>query len=267
MNEKEHVGSQSQALDCTMTASVEAQRLDVVLVRRQLARSRMHARDLILAGAVVVAGTKAGKPGQRVHPGDAISIADLGTHYVSRGAEKLAAGLDAFGFNTRGRIALDVGASTGGFTQVLLERGATRVYAVDVGHDQLHPTLRHHERVQCLEGTDARDLTREDIPDAIQAAAVDVSFISLIKTLPAVLALLAPEAWLVALVKPQFEAGRAAVGKGGIVRDPELRERAVEAVRVWLESQPGWRIAGSVPSPILGRSGNQEYLLGAVNEG
>jgi 23S rRNA (cytidine1920-2'-O)/16S rRNA (cytidine1409-2'-O)-methyltransferase len=187
--------------------------------------------------------------------------------YVSRGALKLAAALDAFGFDAAGRIGLDIGASTGGFTDVLLSRGAAKVYAVDVGHGQLIAKLKDDERVVSLEGRDARSLTREEVPDQVGAIVADVSFISLEKALPASLMLAAPGAWLVALVKPQFEAGRDAIGKGGIVRDAAVREAQGERIRAWLDGQPGWRTVGLMPSPIQGGSGNEEYLVGARFDG
>ena len=185
---------------------------------------------------------------------------------MSRGGVKLAAALDHFAFAVEGVVALDVGASTGGFTQVLLKRGAARVYAVDVGHGQLHPSLAGDPRIISREGCDARGLDRALVAEPIGALVADVSFISLTKVLPAALDLTEPGAWLVALIKPQFEAGRTAVGKGGIVRDPAARERAVEAVSAWLAGQAGWRVLGVIPSPIVGGSGNTEFLLGAIRE-
>jgi len=186
---------------------------------------------------------------------------------VSRGAVKLAAALDTFGFDPKGCIALDVGASTGGFTQVLLARGAAKVYAVDVGHRQLHARLKGDARVVSLEGCDARSLTPASVGEPISAVVADMSFISLTKALGPALALAAPGAWLIALIKPQFEAGRARIGKGGIVRDARARQEAVEAVRAWLAQQQGWRVVGIVPSPIRGGSGNEEFLMGACNDG
>jgi 23S rRNA (cytidine1920-2'-O)/16S rRNA (cytidine1409-2'-O)-methyltransferase len=176
---------------------------------------------------------------------------------------KLAAALDAFGLDPKGLIALDIGASTGGFTEVLLARGAGRVFAVDVGRDQLHGKLREDQRVVVLEGTDARALDAEIIGDPVGAIVADVSFISLTKALPAALSLAAPSAWLVALVKPQFEAGREAVGKGGIVRDAEARARAVAQVRAFINASPGCTVFAEMPSPIPGGSGNEEVLIGA----
>ncbi len=186
---------------------------------------------------------------------------------VSRGTQKLIGALAAFEFDPEGRVALDVGASTGGFTQVLLERGAKKVYAADVGHGQLHPSLKADARVVSLEGLDARRLTRETVPEPVDAITADVSFISLIKALGPALELAAPGAFLVALVKPQFEVGLERIGKGGIVRDETARDSALHDVTAWLAAQPGWRVAGSIPSPIKGGSGNVEFLIGALNDG
>lgn len=240
------------------------QRLDTALVARGLAASRARAQDLIRRGLVVVAGRVETKTGASVAPDTAITLAPGVEDHVSRGALKLAAALDQFGFATHGMVALDVGASTGGFTEVLLMRGAARVYAVDVGQGQLHPRLAQDPRVVSLEQCDARTLDRTIVPEPVGAIVADVSFISLTKALPAALALANERAWLVALIKPQFEAGRAAVGKGGIVRDPADRARAMTTVREWVARQPGWHIAGVIPSPIAGGSGNEEFLLGAV---
>lgn len=242
-------------------------RLDQELVTRGQARTRAQARDLVLRGEVKVAGVVAVKPAQPVAAETEIMVAGGSVHYVSRGALKLIAGLDAFDFDPAGRVAIDIGASTGGFTQVLLERGAARVYAVDVGHGQLDELLARNPRVVMLESMDARNLTADAVPEPVGALVADLSFISLTKALPAALALAAPDAWLVALVKPQFEAGRDAVGKGGIVRDPVQRQSAVECVTAWIGALPGWRLAGVVESPISGGDGNKEYLLGAVRHG
>lgn len=235
------------------------------MVERGLAPSRSQARDLILRGQVRLAGATVSKPGALVAD-DAMIEVEAGA-YVSRGGVKLAAALDAFGFTPEARVILDIGASTGGFTQVLLKRGAARVYAVDVGHGQLHASLAGDPRVVSLERCDARTLTAERVEGPIGAIVADVSFISLTQALPAALALAAPGAWLVALVKPQFEVGRAGVGKGGIVRDAAIRAGAVEKVRNWLASQPGWQVVDVVESPIVGGSGNQEFLIGARRDG
>ena len=243
-------------------------RLDKAMVERKLVASRARAQDLIRRGLVKVAGATEARPGAIVAAGASIVIADeVAADHVSRGAEKLAAALDHFAFQVEGVVALDVGASTGGFTEVLLSRGAARVYAVDVGHGQLHPRLAHDTRVVSLEGRDARGLDRTRIPEPVGAVVADVSFISLTKALPAALTLAESGAWLVALIKPQFEAGRAAVGKGGIVRDPAARERAVADVQAMVAAQAGWRVVGVIPSPIAGGSGNAEFLLGAVHDG
>ncbi len=237
-----------------------------MLTMRGLAPTRSRARDLILRGLVLVDGAVQTKPGALV--GEAMALSVEGeADYVSRGALKLAAALDAFGFDAAGRVGLDVGASTGGFTDVLLSRGAAKVYAVDVGHGQLVAKLKDDGRVVSLEGRDARSLTREEVPDQVGAIVADVSFISLEKALPASLMLAVPGAWLVALVKPQFEAGRDAIGKGGIVRDAAVREAQGERIRAWLDEQPGWRTVGLMPSPIQGGSGNEEYLVGARFDG
>jgi 23S rRNA (cytidine1920-2'-O)/16S rRNA (cytidine1409-2'-O)-methyltransferase len=232
-----------------------------------LAGSRARAQDLIRRGLVKVAGSVETKAGATVVPDAEVHVAAGAANHVSRGALKLTAALDHFQFAVTGVVALDVGASTGGFTQVLLERGAARVYAVDVGHGQLHARLAQDARVVSFERCDARSLDRTRIADPVGAIVADISFISLINALPAALALAAERAWLVALIKPQFEAGRAAVGRGGIVRDAADRVRAVAHVRDWLASQAGWHVHGVIDSPIAGGSGNQEFLLGATRGG
>jgi 23S rRNA (cytidine1920-2'-O)/16S rRNA (cytidine1409-2'-O)-methyltransferase len=242
-------------------------RLDKEIVARGLAPSRSRAQDLIRRGLVAVDGIAALKPGAEVPAGAEIRIAGSAGDAVSRGGVKLAAALDYFRLQPEGRVALDVGASTGGFTEALLRRGAARVYAVDVGHGQLHSRLKQDARVVALEGCDARRLDRTLVPEPVGAVVADVSFISLTKALPAALALAAPGAWLAALIKPQFEAGPAAVGKGGIVRDPADRERAVATVEAWFAGLAAWRVLGVIPSPIAGGSGNVEFLLGAVRDG
>lgn len=249
-----------------MSSSRFRDRLDLAVVSRGLAPTRSRARDLIVRGKVLIGGRPCDRPATPVAPADAITLAADAPAYVSRGAEKLVAALDAFGFNACGRIALDVGASTGGFTQVLLSRGARRVWAVDVGRGQLDPSIATDPRVVAMEATDARTLGVAVIPEPIGAIVADVSFISLTKALPAALDLAASGCWLVALVKPQFEVGPGHVGKGGIVRDPVARDRALADTVAWLSSRPGWRVTGTIPSPILGGSGNAEALLGALRE-
>jgi 23S rRNA (cytidine1920-2'-O)/16S rRNA (cytidine1409-2'-O)-methyltransferase len=241
-------------------------RLDRYLVDSGLAATRAQAADMVRRGCVRVGGAAAAKPGMLVAPDSRIEVREGAAPYVSRGGLKLEAALDAFGFRAEGRVALDIGASTGGFTDLLLARGAARVYAVDVGRAQLHERLRADPRVVLLERTDARRLDAVMIAEPVGAIVADVSFISLTLALPAGLALAAPGAWLVALIKPQFEAGREAVGKGGVVRDEASRQAAIARVRSFIEAQDGWSVTGIVPSPIAGGSGNQEFLLGAFHE-
>jgi 23S rRNA (cytidine1920-2'-O)/16S rRNA (cytidine1409-2'-O)-methyltransferase len=245
---------------------VKGTRLDLALVKRGLAPSRAQAQDMIRRGLVAVAGKVEIRAAAGVGEDDAVAVAGA-PRYVSRGGLKLAAALDHFAFAVTGVVALDIGASTGGFTEVLLARGAARVYAVDVGHGQLHSRLARLPAVVSLEGHDARALDGTTVPEPVGAIVADVSFISLTKALPAALALAAPQAWLIGLIKPQFEAGRSAVGKGGIVRAAADRQRAIELVAGWLGAQAGWRLADVIPSPIRGGSGNQEFLIGAVHGG
>ena len=226
-----------------------------------LAPTRSRAADLIRRGCVKVAGEPQLKPGALVAPDAELALSPEACLYVSRGGEKLEAALDEFGFDPKGRVALDIGASTGGFSDVLIARGAAKVYAVDVGSGQLHAKLRVNPKVISFEGTDARTLDRSVIREEVTAIVADVSFISLTLALPASLRLAAQGAWLVALVKPQFEAGRLAVGKGGIVRKPTERKKAVEKIRDFIE-EAGWTIIGEIDSPILGGSGNVEFLIG-----
>jgi 23S rRNA (cytidine1920-2'-O)/16S rRNA (cytidine1409-2'-O)-methyltransferase len=246
---------------------VKRMRLDQALVARRLAPTRSRAQDMIERGCVAVDGATVTRSGHGVSEEAVIDVAGGAAPFVSRGGLKLTAALAEFGFDVAGRIALDVGASTGGFTDVLLKAGATRVYAVDIGHHQLHGSLKADPRVISLEGTDARRLSPPEVPEAFGAVVADVSFISLTKVLTRPLSLTRPGAWLVALVKPQFEAGREAVGKGGIVRDPADRERAVAEVRIWIATQPGWSVVGVITSPLAGASGNEEFLIGAVKDG
>lgn len=241
-------------------------RLDQILVTRRLAPTRSRARDLILRGLVTVDGAVATKPSASIAAAAELVVLG-GADDVSRGAEKLRAALAAFAFDPAGRTCLDVGASTGGFTQALLNAGAARVYAVDVGHRQLAAALRDDARVVNLEGVDARALTPAVLRERVDAIVADVSFISLTKALGVALTFAKPGAWLAALIKPQFEAGREGVGKGGIVRDAAVREAAVTAVETWLAAQAGWSVAGVVASPIEGGSGNKEFLVGARYHG
>jgi 23S rRNA (cytidine1920-2'-O)/16S rRNA (cytidine1409-2'-O)-methyltransferase len=239
------------------------QRLDLLLVERGLAPSRERARALILAGQVRVGGQIVTKAGTPVEAEAEVSLASPDHPYVGRGALKLVHALDAFRIAVEGRTALDVGASTGGFTQVLLERGARLVVALDVGYGQLDWTIRNDPRVVVRERVNARSMTAADLPGAalpLQIVTADVSFISLRHILPALPPLLAPDADVVALVKPQFEAGRAEVGKGGIVRDETVHARVVDEVAAAALAL-GLTRAGLTESPITGMEGNREYLL------
>ena len=240
-------------------------RLDQLLVDSGLAATRSRAADLVRQGLVSVAGVTALKPGAQVRADARLAVSTHASLHVSRGGQKLEAALDAFGFAAEGRVALDIGASTGGFTEVLLSRGVAKVYSVDVGRDQLHAKLRGDPRVVVLEATDARSLDAALVEEPIGAIVADVSFISLTLALPAPLALAAASAWLVVLVKPQFEAGRKAIGKGGIVRDAAECEMAVSKVRHFIAGA-GWRVVGEIDSPIRGRGGNAEFLIGACHE-
>jgi 23S rRNA (cytidine1920-2'-O)/16S rRNA (cytidine1409-2'-O)-methyltransferase len=242
-------------------------RLDEMLAVRGLVPSRSRARDLVRRGLVTVDGQVATRPAAMVGEASRLAVATEAATWVSRGADKLIASLARFGLDSEGRTALDIGASTGGFTEVLLRRGATRVYAVDVGTGQLHPRLAGDPRVISLEQTDARDLDRSHVPEPVGAIVADVSFISLRKVLPAAMALAAPDAWLVALVKPQFEAGPEHVSKSGIVRDADVRARVTADVASWLGAVDGWCVIGTLASPLRGGSGNAEFLIAAVRDG
>ncbi len=244
-----------------------ADRADRALVARGLVESRTRAQALIAAGLVRCDGRPVAKPSEEIAAAAELSVTGRDHPWVSRGGVKLAAALDAFGLEPAGRICLDLGASTGGFVDVLLGRGAARVYAVDVGQGQLAARLRADPRVVSLEKTDARALSPALVPEPLDLLSADLSFISLPRALPAALSLVAPGGRLVALVKPQFEAGRAAVGKGGIVRDEAARRAAVAKVRDWLAAQPGWTVAGLIDSPIAGGDGNREALLCARKAG
>ncbi|MEG6508829.1 TlyA family RNA methyltransferase [Methyloligella sp. 2.7D] len=239
-------------------------RLDQLLVTKGLAETRSRAADAIKRGCVGVDGRQAEKSGQLVSEDADIALSEDAMAFVSRGGLKLAAALDAFGFDPTGRTCLDVGASTGGFTDCLLQRGAASVYAVDIGHGQLHHSLRRNPAVHVMEKTDARSLQKEMFDAPITAITADVSFISLSLVLLRALDIAAPGAFLAALVKPQFELEPEAIGKGGIVRDELDRQIALARVRDFLEYDAGWPVVGEIESPILGGSGNQEFLIGAL---
>jgi len=235
-------------------------RLDLLLVARGLAATREKAQAMILSGAVTVDGRRVDKAGAPVDEAAEIAVAGPPHPYVSRGGVKLEAALDHFGLDPSGLVCLDVGASTGGFTDCLLQRGAARVYAIDVGYGQLDAKLRSDPRVVVREKVNARSLSREDVPETVALAAIDVSFISLRLILPAVVPLVAAGGAVVVLVKPQFEAGRAEVGKGGIVRSEEVRVRVVSEIAAFGRGI-GLEPLGSIPSPIRGAHGNEEFLL------
>lgn len=237
-------------------------RADQLLFDRGLAETRTRAQALILAGVVFSDTRKVDKAGQLLSPDAPLDVRGRDHPWVSRGGVKLAHGLDHFGWDVTGAVAIDVGSSTGGFTDVLLTRGAARVYAVDSGTNQLAWSLRQDARVVVLEQTSARVLTAEHIPDPVDLVVCDASFISLAKVLEKPLSFGKPDVRLLALIKPQFEAGRAEVGKGGVVRDPQVHERVCGEVADWLAVQ-GWTVVGIVPSPITGPQGNVEFLIAA----
>lgn len=237
-------------------------RLDQLLVERKFFATRSRARDAIQRGTVQVDGKIITKPGQSFARDVTISVDDPASRYVSRAALKLVRALDHFDLDAAGRTALDIGASTGGFTQVLLDRGASHVIAIDVGHDQLHESLRNDSRVTNKEGINARALELGDLDGReVDCVVSDVSFISLKLALPPALAFAQKGAICALLVKPQFEAGREAIGKGGILRDASQGERIAEELETWLNNLPDWRALGICPSPIEGGDGNREYLL------
>lgn len=238
-------------------------RLDQLLVDRGLAEDRSRAQALIMAGKVFSGDTRLDKPGVMIAAHSPLEVRGRGHPWVSRGGVKLAHGLDHFAIDAQAMVALDIGASTGGFTDVLLARGAKRVYAVDVGRAQLAWKLRTHPRVVVLEGVNARHLGGDQVPEPVGLIVCDASFIGLATVLPAALALAAPEAHLVALIKPQFEAAREDVEKGGVVRDAAVRHAVCGRVRDWLDGLRGWSVLGVAESPITGPGGNVEYLIAA----
>lgn len=236
-------------------------RADQLLVERGLAESRAKAQALILAGVVTAGGKRVDKPGTALADETALQVAGPDHPWVSRGGVKLAFALDHFALDVAGAVALDIGASTGGFTDVLLAKGAARVHAVDVGRGQLAWKLRQDPRVVVHEGVNARYLTRAAIPEPITLVTCDASFIGLATVLPAALALAAENAALIGLIKPQFEAGPQAVGKGGVVRDPAIHQEVCQRVAAWVGAQPNWTVIGIVESPITGPAGNHEFLI------
>ncbi len=236
-------------------------RADVALVERGLVESRAKAQALIMAGKVFAGERKLAKAGESIAEDQALEVRGQDHPWVSRGGLKLAHALQAFDLDPTGLTCLDVGASTGGFTDVLLRHGAAKVYAVDVGHGQLAWKLRNDPRVVVLERTNARTLTAEQVPEPVDLLVCDASFIGLEVLLPAPLALTAPGAAMAVLIKPQFEVGKERVGKGGVVRDPALHEKVCARIRAWVEAQPGWTVEGVVESPVTGPEGNKEFLM------
>jgi 23S rRNA (cytidine1920-2'-O)/16S rRNA (cytidine1409-2'-O)-methyltransferase len=241
---------------------VSRRRLDEEIAARELLPSRARARDAVLRGTISVNGILARKPSQPIGSNDAITITDEAQHYVSRAALKLLHALGHFSIPVQGRICLDIGASTGGFTQVLLERGAKHVTAIDVGHGQLAPLLVKDNRLMLVEGLNARDITGDQYPPDCSLITCDVSFISLKLALLPALALALPKTELVALIKPQFEAGKENIGKGGIVSNPAVHQIVCNDIRNFLEAS-GWSVKGVEPSPIEGGDGNREFLIAA----
>jgi 23S rRNA (cytidine1920-2'-O)/16S rRNA (cytidine1409-2'-O)-methyltransferase len=241
-------------------SSSTASRADVFLVTHGYARTRAEAQEAIEAGKVFDGGRLVIKPSQRLNETSRIKY-ERAHPFVSRGALKLAAALNRFELSPRGLVCLDLGASTGGFSEVLLMQGARRIYAVDVGHGQFDPKIAGDKRVVSMERVNAREL--KPLPEAPQAIVADLSFISLKLALPPALAMAATGAWLVALVKPQFEAGREHIGKGGIVRGEAARDAALTGVATWLSGMDGWQVLGTMDSPVKGGDGNREFLLAA----
>lgn len=239
------------------------ERVDKLLVDRGLVETRSKAQALIMAGLVYVDTQRIDKPGQMLPPDCNLSLKGQDHPWVSRGGLKLAKALEHFAIDPAGMIAADIGASTGGFTDVLLSRNAAKVYAVDVGHGQLAWKLRNDPRVVVLEKVNARHLTAAEIPEPLDIVVCDASFIGLQTVLPAALALTKPTALAVALIKPQFEVGPGQVGKGGVVRDAELHQAVVDRITAWFSSLPGWSVIGVTESPILGPEGNKEFLIAA----
>jgi 23S rRNA (cytidine1920-2'-O)/16S rRNA (cytidine1409-2'-O)-methyltransferase len=242
---------------------VTKQRADQLLVARGLAESRTRAQALILAGKIFSGERRIAKAGDLLADGVPLEVRGQDHPWVSRGGLKLAHGLTHFRFSPAGRVCLDVGASTGGFTDVLLAHGASKVHSVDVGHGQLAWKLRCDARVVVHEKTNARYLDRTAVPDPVEALVCDASFIGLATILPAPLALCTPGAWAIALIKPQFEAGAASVGSKGVVRNPAVHQAVRERIENWWSGLPGWTVAGVVESPITGPEGNKEFLIGA----
>ena len=240
---------------------IEKKRLDDLLVLKGIADSKTIAQSLIISGRIYVGEKKLNKPGHSISIAENIIFRGPLHPWVSRGGIKLAHALEEFALSVEGLIALDIGASTGGFTDVLLRNGAEKIYAVDVGYGQLHEKLLNSSKVISIERTNARYINNEDIKEDIDIIVCDVSFISLKKILPESLKLSSVDAKLIALIKPQFEVGKKYVGKGGVVRDKKLRDSCCKDIKLWLENSMNWKVTGIIESPIKGPKGNIEYLI------
>ncbi len=238
-------------------------RADQALVDRGLVETKSKAQALVMAGVVFSEEKRIEKPGQQINEDIPLEVRGQDHPWVSRGGLKLEKGINAFQFDPTGMTGLDIGSSTGGFTDVLLQNGAERVYAVDVGRGQLHWKLRSDDRVVVMESTNARTLTEDMIEEPVDVVVCDASFIGLEKVLPAGMSLAKPGAWLMALIKPQFQVGKGEVGKGGVVRDPDLHDRVCREVSEWLTEDMGWTVLGITESPITGPQGNVEFLIAA----
>ena len=249
--------------DKNKPAKIKKTRVDQLLLDRGLVESRTKAQALIMAGKVFCGEQKVQKPGDKIAEDKPLEVRGQDHPWVSRGGLKLEKGIREFNLDAKGITAIDVGASTGGFTDVLLAHGANKVYAVDVGRGQLHWKLRTDDRVVIMESTNARTLDKTLIPDPIDAVVCDASFIGLEKVLPAGLSLIRDNGWLVALIKPQFQVGKGQVGKGGVVRDPELHKQVCREVTDWINGLPGWTVQNIAESPITGPQGNVEFLIHA----
>lgn len=246
-----------------MTPGTKKHRADQLLVDRGLVDSRSRAQALIMAGKVFAGTRRVEKAGSALPDDTPLDVRGQDHPWVSRGGLKLQHALQHFGLSPAGRVCLDVGASTGGFTDVLLAHGAAKVHAVDVGHGQLAWKLRSDPRVVVHEKTNARHLSPNEVPDPIDVLVCDASFIGLVTLLPAALALCGGDAWAVALIKPQFEAGPAQVGRKGVVRDPAVHQAVCARIRAWWDALPGWTVLGIAESPITGPEGNREFLIAA----
>ncbi|MFC2078821.1 TlyA family RNA methyltransferase [Candidatus Bipolaricaulota bacterium] len=242
------------------STSPTKERLDKVITQRRLIRSRSRAQRMIAAGRVKVDGRILTRPGHPIDPEAEIEITSF-EQYVSRGGDKLEAALDQFRIDPKGFVCLDVGASTGGFTDCLLQHGAAKVFAIDVGHDQLHPRLRRHPKVVVREGLNARYLESQDIDEPIELITIDVSFISLKLILSPLVEILAPKGEIIALVKPQFEVGKDKLPDDGVVKNEADRQAVLDDIKTFIEAETPWQVHAEMPSPIQGEKGNLEYLL------